>query len=396
MKIILAGVGCGTQATMTQAVASALAQADLIIGAPRLLRGLSGSSARLESAISPDEILRLIESISPSRCCVVFSGDTGFYSGAKSLIPLLEAHGIESEVLPGISSVAFFAAALGRPWQDWVLCSAHGVPCDPVSAVMCGRPVCFLTGGNQGPDGLCRTLCDAGLSALPVIVGENLSYPQQRIHSMTALEASRQHFAPLSILLTEAAPRYPRRAAGFPDDLFLREQVPMTKQLVRASILALLAPEQEDICWDVGSGTGSVSVELSLHAKRVYAVERRPQAAALTRKNREIFCCWNMSVLEGSAPDCLHQLPPPDKVFIGGSGGALAEIVETAISRNPRVRILVSAIALETLEQTRHSLQQAGCVVSVHQLSVSRSDSVAGLTMMRGENPIFLIVGQRP
>ena len=396
MKLILAGVGCGTPATMTQEVAAALSQADLVIGAPRLLKGLSGLSARLEPALSPEDILSRIEALSPESCCVVYSGDTGFYSGARTLLPLLEAQEIETRVLPGISSVLCFAAALGRPWQDWALCSAHGVSCDPVTAVMGGKPVCFLTGGSQGPDVLCRALQEAGLGALPVTVGERLSYPDQRILATTAEKAAQMKFNPLSVLLCEAAPRYPRRAAGFPDELFLREQVPMTKQLVRAGILALLGPEPEEICWDVGSGTGSVSVELSMQARRVYALERRSQAAAMTRKNREKFCCWNMTVLEGQAPECLAQLPPADKVFIGGSGGALGEIVAAAISKNPRVRIVVSAIALETLEQARTALSQAGCQVSVHQIAVSRSDRAAGLTMLRGENPIFLIAGQRP
>ena len=177
MKLILAGVGCGTPATMTQEVAAALSQADLVIGAPRLLKGLSGLSARLEPALSPEDILSRIEALSPESCCVVYSGDTGFYSGARTLLPLLEAQGIETRVLPGISSVLCFAAALGRPWQDWALCSAHGVSCDPVTAVMGGKPVCFLTGGSQGPDVLCRALREAGLGALPSLWGKGSPTP---------------------------------------------------------------------------------------------------------------------------------------------------------------------------------------------------------------------------
>ena len=164
MQVTLAGLGCGTGATITAEVQEALAQADFLTGAARLLDQLpEGPSSRRESAVNPREIIKLLLASGCQNACVLYSGDSGFYSGARSLLPLLAEEGIEVRVLPGISSVQHLAAKLGRPWQDWVLRSAHGVECDAVEAVCQGRPACFLTGGALGPGELCRQLAEAGL-----------------------------------------------------------------------------------------------------------------------------------------------------------------------------------------------------------------------------------------
>ena len=188
-------------------------------------------------------------------------------------------------MLPGVSSVQLLSARLGLPWQDWNLVSAHGADCDPVAAVSVGRPAFFLTGGALGPGEICRRLSAAGLGELSVTVGENLSYPEERIESGTAAEFAGRTFAPLSVLLAEAAPTLPRRAPGIPDGEFQRSKVPMTKQEVRSAILGKLSVGPEDVCWDVGAGTGGVSVELALQARSVWAVERDVEALELLRSN---------------------------------------------------------------------------------------------------------------
>lgn len=188
-----------------------------------------------------------LEALQESDCtqaAVVYSGDTGFYSGCRNLIPLLEKEKIPYKVYPGISSVQLFAAALHRPWQDWTLVSAHGVQCDAVAAVMQGSPAFFLTGGSLGVPQLCKQLTEAGLGELPVTVGENLSYPDEQIVTGTAAEMAVRSFGPLCVLLAEAAPQPPKRAPGWPDDWFIRGEVPMTKQFVRAALLRHWGPNR--------------------------------------------------------------------------------------------------------------------------------------------------------
>ena len=162
MQVILVAAGGGGPHTMTEACRQALEAAPCIIGARRLLDSLpEGWGAQRIAATRPGEILAAIQSSGEERCLVLYSGDTGFYSGARALLPLLEEAGIPYQVLPGLSSVQLLAAALGRPWQDWLLVSAHGADCDPVGAVMQGRPVFFLTGGELGPAELCQKLARA-------------------------------------------------------------------------------------------------------------------------------------------------------------------------------------------------------------------------------------------
>jgi precorrin-6Y C5,15-methyltransferase (decarboxylating) len=395
MQVTLAAFGGGNTNTLTEDCRQALENASWVIGASRLLEKVpkNCTSCRV-AATRPGEILQFIRSRGEDGV-VLYSGDTGFYSGAKALIPLLEREGISYTVLPGISSVQLLSAALGRPWQDWLLLSAHGADCDPVGAVMQGKPVFFLTGGTLGPAELCRRLAEAGLEQLSVAVGEDLSYPQQKVHQGTAGEFAGRTFGPLSVLLAEPAPAVTRRTPGFPDSLFVRGEVPMTKQEVRAAVLAKLAPGPKDILWDVGAGTGSVSVELALQASwgRTYGVECDPQACDLIRRNREKLGAWNLKLVEGAAPQALQDLETPDGVFIGGTKGALDEIVELVLSRNPKARICISAICIETLYQAVQALQSRGIEPEVTQISVSRGRAAGSLHLLMANNPVFLIAG---
>ena len=391
MQVTLIGLGGGTYDTLTQQAREVLETAPLILGAKRLLEHLPKHDARKVSAVRSQEILDLLQAAQEETACVVFSGDTGFYSGAKGLLPLLEQAGIPARVLPGLSSVQLFAARLGRSWQDWRLCSAHGVELDPVAEVLHGRPAFFLTGGVLTPQSICRRFVEVGLGDLPVTVGENLSYPEEKVCSGTAQALAEETFAPLSVLLAEPAPTPKRRAPGIPDAEFLRDKVPMTKQEVRAAILAKLAVGPEDLCWDVGAGTGSVSVELALHSQAVWAIEHKAEACELIRCNREKFCAWNLRVVEGHAPETLHELPAPDVVFLGGTDRKMPEILQVVRAKNPKARICISAIALETLHQAVEELTALGYAPEITQIAVSRAKAAGDLHLLLAQNPIFLI-----
>lgn len=395
MRVTLASLGGGREETMTAECAAALRSAGCILGAKRLLENLpQGCTDNRIAAVKPQELLDGI--LRQSRdCAVVYSGDAGFYSGARGLLPLLEERHIPAQVLPGVSSVQLLSARLGRPWQDWELVSAHGMDCDVVGAVSRGKPAFFLTGGELGPAEICQRLTDAGLGSLSVTVGENLSGRSEKITSGRAAELAGQAFPSLSVLLAEAAPRFERRCPGLPDGAFIRGQVPMTKQEVRAAALAKLAVRPGDVLWDVGAGTGSVSVELALAAPqgRVFAVECEEAACALIRDNRQKFSAWNLQLVEGRAPQVLQDLPAPDAVFIGGTKGGMERIVDLVLSKNKNARICVSAIAVETLGAAVTALTSHGLEVQVTQIAVSRTKPAGGLHLLMANNPTFLITG---
>lgn len=397
MNVTLIGMGSGQPENLTLQGLAALRQADLILGARRLLAVLpAGCTENRAAAYRPDEVAELLQTSGAENAVLVYSGDTGFYSGASSMMEKLEALGVRARVLPGLSSIQLLAAALGRPWQGWNLVSAHGRTCDPVAECMQGRPTFFLTGGSEDPATLCAQLAAEGFGEVQGVVGQCLGTPEEKLFRGSVKELAAGRFNSLSVLLVEAAEVLPRRAPGLPDEAFERGDVPMTKQEVRAAVLAKLAVRPEDILWDVGAGTGSVSVELALAAPRgrVYAVECRPEGCALIKANREKFRTRNLVLVEGLAPDALSDLPAPDAVFIGGSKGSLAAIVDAALDKNPDARICVSAIALESLSAAVAALTAKGRTVQVSQIAVSRAKAVGGLHLMMAQNPIYLITGE--
>lgn len=397
MNVTLIGMGSGQPENLTLQGLAALRQADLILGARRLLAVLpAGCTENRAAAYRPDEVAELLQASGAENAVLVYSGDTGFYSGASSMMEKLEALGVRARVLPGLSSIQLLAAALGRPWQGWNLVSAHGRTCDPVAECMQGRPTFFLTGGSEDPATLCAQLAAEGFGNVQGVVGQCLGTPEEKLFRGSVKELAAGRFNSLSVLLVEAAEVLPRRAPGLPDEAFERGDVPMTKQEVRAAVLAKLAVRPEDILWDVGAGTGSVSVELALAAPRgrVYAVECRPEGCALIKANREKFRTRNLVLVEGLAPAALSDLPAPDAVFIGGSKGSLAAIVDAALDKNPDARICVSAIALETLSAAVAALTAKGRTVQVSQIAVSRAKAVGGLHLMMAQNPIYLITGE--
>ena len=394
MKITLVGMGSGAPGSLTAAGLEALRGAELIIGARRLLENLpEGCTANRAALYKTDEICALLRQTDCAETAVVFSGDTGFYSGAAALCRALDDAGLPYTVLPGVSSVQLLSAALGRPWQGWRLVSAHGCACDPVAACRAGGTTFFLTGGSETPATLCQQLAAAGLGDAAATVGENLGTPSQRLVTGRAQELAAQRFAPLSVLLVENVPAPLRRTPGLPDAAFIRGKTPMTKQEVRAAALAKLAVRPTDTLWDVGAGTGSVSVELALAAPagRVCAVECDAEACDLIRQNRAKFAVQNLHLTEGLAPAALAGWPTPDAVFIGGSKGSLRAVVDAALAANPDARLCISAIALETLQEAVAALTAHGLTAQVTQIAVSRSRAAGSLHLLMANNPVFLI-----
>lgn len=484
MRVTLIGMGCGSEKMQTVEALEALGQAEVLIGSKRLLDGvrcqdaahcdandhdktfcserLRGEeacnaarpdgafrkAASFYEAVSAETVYEAICQEAGRNICVLYSGDTGFYSGVRKLLPLLEKGGIEVRVIPGISSLQLFSARIGLPWQAWNLVSAHGTDCNAVNAVMQGKPAFFLTGGRTGPAVLCKQLVRAGLGMLTVTIGEALSYESERIYQCSACEAADMDFAPLSVMLADAAPMRgssesfdsdgswreatgnrqtavepEREAVGFeravdepgqatvevgreatgnrfacslptiPDNAFVRGSVPMTKRDVRAVVLGRMRIRPGDVIWDVGAGTGSVSVEMALANRlgQVFAVECKEEACRLIETNRRRFGAWNLSMIAGKAPECLRQLPPPDAVFIGGSKGMMAEIVAMIHQKKENARICITAIALETLQASISALTACGWTADVTQISVSHAEKASSLHLMMANNPIFLI-----
>ena len=199
----------------------------------------------------------------------------------------------------------------------------------------------------------------------------------------------------LTVLVIDNPDPDDRCPTGIADERFVRGDVPMTKSAVRAVTMSKLNLRSTDVCCDVGCGTGSVTVEMALSAwrGRVYAIDKNPDAVALTKQNCTAFHVGNVTALEGDALEMLRTLPALDAVFIGGSSGQMKELVQTAVEKNPAVRIVVNAIALETLQSAMDALSACGLEPEVAQIGSAETKAVGRVHMLTAQNPIFIISG---
>lgn len=180
---------------------------------------------------------------------------------------------------------------------------------------------------------------------------------------------------------------------GIADEEFIRGKVPMTKQEVRAASICKLRLREDSVVYDVGCGTGSVSVEIArLSPKiKVFAVDSNPKAVELTKKNAEKFELKNIEVLQGEAPQVLENLPNPTHAFIGGSGGKLEEIVKTLCKKNPEIRIVMNAVTLESISQIEKIINQKTLKdYEVVQFFITKSQKLGNHNLLKAENPVFV------
>ncbi|MDO4270832.1 MAG: precorrin-6Y C5,15-methyltransferase (decarboxylating) subunit CbiT [Eubacteriales bacterium] len=385
----IVGAGMGAPEGLTGEAAAAIAAAGLVLAAPRLTR----LRADAESCPFGEMPARALASDAETVALLV-SGDAGFFSAAGMLRAALAPHG-DVETVCGLSSLQYFCAKLGVAYDDVCVRSLHGRAGSLFGAVSYHQKVFALTGGTHTASAVCRALADAGLGGLTVHLGENLGAADERIVTDTAAALADTPCGALAVLLIEnPAPADAREPVR--DEMLTRGAVPMTKEEVRWVSAAKLAVRPRDTVWDVGAGTGAVALELARKAcdGAVCAVERNAEAVALLRQNRQKLGGYNVQIVEGEAPGALEELPAPDAVFVGGSGGELRRILELVKRKNPAARVVVNAIALETLHEARTALIELGFAhVETVQLAASRGKAAGPYTLLTANNPVFILSG---
>ena len=400
-NVTLLGIGMGSIGTLTLEGREAVRNADLIVGARRMVDAVRLPGQDFLYEYRSREIAEyLAEHPEYTRVVIALSGDVGFYSGAKKLVELL---GPETKMICGISSVVYFMSKIGLSWDDAKIVSAHGKTCNLISLIRENRKVFAILGTNDGVRNLAEKLTFYGMGDVILHVGENLSYDNEKILSKQAKELVSYEGDPLSVICAYNPGAEPEPAThGLSDEEFIRGKAPMTKAEVRTVSLAKLKLSKDAVCYDIGAGTGSVSVEMALRASEgeVYAIEKKEDALALLAQNKKKFALDHMYIIPGTAPEALEELPVPTHAFIGGSSGNMKEIVELLIKKNPQVRIVINCITLETVGEAlgciRELAKQEGCECEneIVQLCVSRSKNIGRYHMMMGENPIYIITVQ--
>lgn len=396
-QVSVVGIGPGGRNAMTEGVRQALTQADCIIGAKRMVESVAENGQAVYHAIAPEAIAGFIlEHREYHRFAVAMSGDVGFFSGAKKLLPLLADCDVST--LPGLSSMAYLCARLGTSYEDVIPVSLHGRDRNLVPDVRRNARVFILVGGENGVGKLCRELTDAGLGMVKVSVGERLSYPDERITLGTAALLADKTFESLSAALIENDKANPVATHGLPDEDFARvESIPMTKSEVRSVCLSKLRLTEKAVAWDVGAGTGSVCVEMALQARKghIYAIERKEEAMPVLEENRRRFEVDNLTIVPGLAPEACQALPAPTHAFIGGSAGKIKEILALLLEKNPDVRIVATAITLESMAELTECMKRFPFAESeVISMSVAKSKKAGPYNLMTGQNPIYIFTMQ--
>lgn len=421
ITITLAGIGPGSFETMTLAAAKSIREADVIFGAKRLIESLSGdieeelersfpTSGKAIAAVEKLPIYKTSEILSHLKAhpeyrhpLVLFSGDTGFYSGALSFVRDLNTSGEENRYdtvfLCGISSIVYFCSKAKRSWHDVTLLSRHGRECNVIGHLRHSEKVLLLLSGLSELKEIGTLLEHAEtegiLKDVRVTFGYQLTLPEEEIRAVTPAEMQQLTKEGLYVLYIEhGGASLNAVVPGLPDSAFLRGKAPMTKEEVRAVSLCKLRLKKDSIVYDIGAGTGSVSVEAALICidGAVHAVEYKEEAFELLLKNRERFCLENLHVIHGKAPEAMEELPAPTHAFIGGSAGNMEQILTCLLEKNPKIRIVLNCIALETLSEVTGILKKLP--VSEPEfvlLQASRAEQIGSYHLMKGENPIYII-----
>ena len=396
-QVIIVGIGPGNRASMTEAAEAALRQAECVLGAKRMLESAARPGQAVAEAIAPEAIAAFIRGHREyRRFAVAMSGDVGFFSGTKKLLPLLEE--CDVTVVPGISSLVYLCAKLGTSYEDVVPVSLHGRSRNLCADVRSHRRVFVLVGGENGMGKLCRSLTEGGLGDVTVSAGQNLGYPSEEITTGSAEALAERTFPSLCAALIENPNALAVVTHGLPDEAFIRaESVPMTKSEVRSVCLSKLRLTADAVAWDIGAGSGSVAIEMALRAAggSVYAIERKDTALDLLRENRAKFQAENMTIVPGIAPEACADLPAPTHAFIGGAGGNLRSILALLLEKNPNVRIVATAISLESVAELTGCLKDFPFVeTEVVSLTVARARKAGPYSLMTGQNPIYIFTMQ--
>ena len=409
-------------ASLSRTALAHLERAQLVIGGTRTLQLFSehiDPSARqrdLTGALPQvTEWIRAAQADN-QRVVLLATGDPLCHGIAAYLASRLCIEAIE--VIPNVSTLQLACARLSLPWQDMKFSSVHSK--DAGDWVEGSEPshglyallrdirhndrLAILTSPDNTPDRIARMLVAEGLADdFEMAVAERLCQPEERIISGMAITAAAQMpFAdPNVVLLWRTRPRPLPVLLGLPDASYQQrypEKGLITKNEVRAVSLARMQLRANSVVWDIGAGSGSVGLEAARLCSlgHVYAIEKNVDDSAIVRGNRKALGLSNHTLVHGKAPEGLQHWPDPDAVFIGGSGGELAELIRLILQRmKPEGWLVMNFVTLENLAVAVETLKALGVAWDVLQLQASRSRPILHMNRMAAENPVWLVCAQR-
>lgn len=406
MEITLAGIGMGSRNCLTKEVCEKIEEADILLGAERMLEPYKPRMEKKPFYLAKQIIPYLLEvqmkhPMESLKVVVLFSGDSGFYSGCQSLYHALQKEinagqlKAKMHVMTGISSVAFLASCIGESYQDAAVYSMHGKEIYNLARrIQTERKTFLLMSGVKDVNKLGESFIKAGMSDCEIITGYQLSYAEQQIKKRTPSECIALKEEGLYTCFVKNPNAIQKRLThGIADGEFIRDKVPMTKEEVREVSICKLKLYQEAVVYDIGSGTGSIAMEIAGLSTdiQVYAIEQKKEAVSLIWRNREKFQLENVTVIEAKAPGGLQNLPKATHAFIGGSGGYLKEILKALHEMNPNMRVVLNAISMETICEIKEILTLYPVEnEEIVQIQVNRAKEAGKYHLMQAENPVWI------
>lgn len=398
MKTIhVIGAGIDGQEDFGSQALELIHEADLLCGGERLLAlfpDFSGETMCIDKKLG--DLVEVLQS-HQGRSVVLASGDPLFFGIGRYLLRNLPDTLLE--FLPNVTSVQYAFAKIREPWDDAVFISVHGRGLSKaVDRIVANDKSAILTDAVNTPAAIAKALIERGRSGYRAYLCENLGTDDERIRITNIADLVEVEAAPLNVLLLirefddEELAYIP--TLGIPDDEFVTVKKLITKEEIRVVTLAKLKLRHDMCLWDIGAGSGSISIEADhlLPNGRIFAVERNEECRRFIKQNLQKFNARNVQLVEGDAPQCLEELPDPDRVFIGGSGGHLWEILQIADQRLAiGGRIVLNAITLDTLTAANEFFGNAGFEVEVVTVNIARTRPLTNYKMFEAYNPVYIL-----
>ena len=405
-KIHILGVGSDGLRGLTGRARDLLQQAEVILGSEQTLSRLPELKAR-RVAIGADlgETAHFLETnLGKERMVVVASGDPLFYGVARWLCDRLGKE--RFEVLPHVSSMQLAFARIKESWEEAYLTNlaSHALE-DVLDRIRTAETVGLFTSNEEDPPTIARQLLARGLDYFRAYVCENIGAPDERVTQGELSEIQEMEFASLNVMILKRKPGRPdqQRAAGRfrrfgnPDDVFAQSRPKsglITQAEVRAIALAQLDVQPASVVWDIGAGSGSVSLEAAqlAHLGMVYAIEQDVADYHLIVANAQTFGLRNLTAIHGLAPAVFDGLPAPDCIFVGGLGKEVARLLEAAFAAlRPGGRIVVHVASLDNLSAVYATLKSLAPHVSALLVNLARGNEQLETLRFEALNPTFLL-----
>jgi precorrin-6Y C5,15-methyltransferase (decarboxylating) len=398
-KIYLIGAGIEGWEGFGATALENIQNAEVLIGHQRLLNifpDFRGEKRVLEDLSIMLEYLKTTE----KRTVVLGSGDPNFFGVARFILRNLPKERVE--IFPNVTSVQYAFARIKEPWDDAVFVSVHGRGLkSAIDRIIASEKVAVLTDSVNSPAAIARELIARGAEGYEAWLCEEMGLPGEKFTKTDVRSLAGISCSPLNILILIKAweptlEHYP--LIGIRDEEFATVKKLITKEEVRAVTLAKLRLQDDLVMWDIGAGSGSVSIEASnlMPNGKVFALEKNTQYLSHIRENLKKFVARNVTLVETFAPEGLEELPDPDRVFIGGSGGMLEDIIEAVDRRlKPEGQIVLNAVTLDTLTKAVEFLEDHGYGVEITCVNISRTKGLTEYKMFEAQNPVYIIAAAK-